>query len=204
MQDCASRTSVKITLSPGSGLPPVVTTLNQRVDQDTSLSVYNGPIVPSAPDFTVRVELALADQPTGTGSGGQYELIADRVQLKLISPLSGGFGGSGGGVTTPGASQTGFGLFVWDLSSSDTVNATGILPNTTITSNGQIAVQLAAAIGTSGGSSIRAVAVHPSGTVFLGGSFVLSTGLQTLSPSRTKLDEAARRWSQWSRQCTRT
>ena len=62
-QDCDSRTSVKVTFFPGGGLDPTVTTVSQRVNDDTSSLIYSGPVTPSSPDFVATVTMQLADNP---------------------------------------------------------------------------------------------------------------------------------------------
>ncbi|KAH7339774.1 cortical protein marker for cell polarity-domain-containing protein [Rhizoctonia solani] len=130
LQDCDARTSVKVTVSPGNGITPAVTTVSERVSDDTQALIYRGPIIPSTPDYSSTVTLQLADSPEGTGQNGQYRLVADRVQFVLTSVGAGG-NGTGNG-TASGAGRNGFGFFEWSLGAS-TTNATGILPNTTIT-----------------------------------------------------------------------
>jgi hypothetical protein len=176
LQDCPARTTVKVTVSPGGGLEPVSTTISQSVTSDTITSIYNGPIVPTSTDFTTSIMLQLADQPTGQGSNGQYDLVVDRIQLQLIS--AGTSGDPSGTVNGNGtvASQSSFGIFDWSLDQSKSDSATGVLPNSTETSTDAIGLQLATAIGTQSGSVVRSVATHSSGAVFVGGSFNLSSG----------------------------
>ncbi|EJD52524.1 hypothetical protein AURDEDRAFT_111189 [Auricularia subglabra TFB-10046 SS5] len=174
MQDCGSRTSVKVTVSPGGGLPDHVETISQQVQKDTRQLVYSGPVVPSEPDFTVAVKMTLADQPAGSGQGGQYHLVADRVQFVLKSDINGGTGANGT-ISVPGKSQQSFGLFEWKTSSSDKPDDKGLLPNNTITDIDSAGFALTAALGTNAGSaSVNSAVIHDSGKVFLGGRFTLA------------------------------
>ncbi|KAJ3498538.1 hypothetical protein NMY22_g19593 [Coprinellus aureogranulatus] len=84
-QDCARRTSVKVVVFPGEGLPPNVMTISQRNTEDATALIYSGPILPSSPDFVTTVTMTLADDPEGSGQGGRYDIVADRVQLVLRS-----------------------------------------------------------------------------------------------------------------------
>jgi hypothetical protein len=180
-QDCPLRTSVKITVFPGGGLSPVVQTVSQQNTADTSVTVYSGPVVPSSGSFSMTVNLALADQPQGGGQDGKFELVADRVQLVLKTADVNGTTTTvptGGNGTTSGG-QTGFGFFEWPLNAAGGVNATGALANSSLTALDNIGFDLFSGFGSnaqSTQSSVRAVAQHPSGTVFLGGQFNLSSG----------------------------
>lgn len=178
-QDCDSRTSVKVTVFPGENIAPSVTTISQQNTDDTSALLYSGPIVPSGPNFVTTITMTLADQPEGSGSGGQYEIVADRIELVLKSAS---FSNSS---STPGALQglqRGFGFFEWPRGAdtiSSTLDASQILPNTSLTTLDGISTQLYTALGSTNvlnNVNITAVAYHPSGTIFLGGNFQLSSG----------------------------
>ncbi|CCM00402.1 uncharacterized protein FIBRA_02432 [Fibroporia radiculosa] len=179
-QDCALRTSVQVTVFPGGGLQPSVSTISQQNSEDESTLVYRGPIVPSSPDFVTTISMTLSAKPNGAGQNGEYELVAGDVQLVLTNAnITGGI--IGGGNATDVNSTNGFGLFEWPLTSKSTVNATSILSNATETSIDGIAFALFMAMGgdvslTSGNSHISAVGQHSSGTVFIGGNFNLSSG----------------------------
>ncbi|KZT42478.1 hypothetical protein SISSUDRAFT_1069414 [Sistotremastrum suecicum HHB10207 ss-3] len=176
-QDCPLRTSVDVTIFPGGGLQPWVSTVSQQVNQDTVQSIYTGPIFPTSPDFSTTITLALSQHPTGTGQGGQYELVADRVQLKLLSVnTTGQASGPGSSVGATSGSQSGFGFFEWQLNSTSSVNATSTLSNTTETLTDAIGFELSSTISSLSTAAIHAVAVHSSGTIYLGGSFNLSSG----------------------------
>ncbi|KAF7793786.1 hypothetical protein EIP86_004907 [Pleurotus ostreatoroseus] len=177
-QDCALRTSVTVTVFPGDDQSPTVTTVSQQNTADETVLVYSGPVVPSSENFTMTVVMALADNPAGTGQNGQYELVADRIQLVLTSAnitnatttASAGTSGSGG---------AGFGFFEWPLSATTSVNATGVLPNGTQTALDGVGVELLNSLGSTSltsGTVVSAVAHHSSGTIFLSGSFQLSAG----------------------------
>ncbi|KAH9949614.1 cortical protein marker for cell polarity-domain-containing protein [Amylocystis lapponica] len=177
-QDCGLRTSVKVTIFPGAGMEPSVTTISQQNTDDASTLIYSGPIVPSSPQFVTTITMTIADSPAGAGQNGNYELVADAVQLVLTSAnVTGGSNGTGGTV----GSQTGFAFFEWPLQSTSTVNATTVLSNSTETSLDNVGVDLLSALGGASGlssstPSISAVVHHPSGTIFLGGRFNLTSG----------------------------
>ncbi|KAI8993776.1 cortical protein marker for cell polarity-domain-containing protein [Trametes punicea] len=182
-QDCALRTTVKVTVFPGGGQQPWVTPVSQQNTQDTSTLIYSGPVVPSSPSFQMTVTLTLADDPAGSGQNGKYELVADRVQLVLTSPnitSSTNFSSSG---NSTAATESGFGFLEWPLSSSSTTSASNVLPTSAITALDSVGFHFLNALGgavsvasTSSAPSISAVAQHPSGNLFLGGQFSLSSG----------------------------
>lgn len=176
-QDCALRTSVQITVFPGDGSQPFVSTVSQQVQDDVTVPVYSGPIVPSSSSFVTTVTMSLADQPTGEGQNGQYELVAGNVELVLTSANVTSASFSGNGSTSLGT-QHGFGFFEWPLNSKTTVDATSILPNTSETAADIIGVDLYNVLGAANVNSahISAAVQHPSGIVFLGGSFTFATG----------------------------
>ncbi|TFY65748.1 hypothetical protein EVG20_g5344 [Dentipellis fragilis] len=179
-QDCALRTSVKVTVFPGGGQPPTVTTVSQQNQNDAAQQIYSGPVIPSSPDFVTTITMTLADSPAGNGQNGNYRLVADRVQLILDSANTTG-STNGGGASGSGAGRNGFGFFEWPLSSSSNVNATGTLANSSETALDAIASNLLSGMGgssaltSSSSSAVAAVAHHPSGAIFLGGTFGLSS-----------------------------
>lgn len=181
-QDCPLRTSVKVTVFPGGGQEPWVTTVSQQNRDDTSVLIYSGPVVPSSPNFVATVSMTLADSPAGTGQGGNYELVADRVQLILKSANVTGTGSASNGTNGTQGALSGFGFLEWPLGSAITADATTILPNNTETALDVIGFDLFNALGgittltSTSTSVITAVAHHPSGAIFLGGNFTLASG----------------------------
>jgi hypothetical protein len=184
-QDCDARTSVKVSVFPGGGLSPRQTTVSQRNQDDVIFLIYSGPLFPSTPDFTVTVTMELADDPEGTGLNGNFELVADRVELQLVSvnfdSNSTDSSNNGGFSANSTNTRQGFGFFEWPLAESGGVNAVSALPNSTETALDAIGFQLFQAIGGQSGiagttAAVTAVAHHPSGAVLLGGNFSISTG----------------------------
>lgn len=180
LQDCAMRTTVTVTVFPGQGLPPTIQEVDQRNTDDALIPLYSGPVVPSSPDFTTTVTMTLSDNPQGTGQNGQYEIVADRIQLVLKSPTtSGNETGSITGNQT--STQSTFGFLEWPLSSTSAANTTGLISNSSVTSLDTAGFDLFNALGGNsngslGSSSISSVVQHPSGEIFVGGSFKLSSG----------------------------
>jgi hypothetical protein len=125
--------------------------------------------------------MTLADQPDGSGSNGQYEIVADRVELVLKSV---NFVTSNSSNTLQGL-QRSFGFFEWPkslTSSNNDLDASQILPNSSLTALDGIGIQMNSAIGNStqlNAANITTVAYHPSGVIFLGGAFHLSSGSAT-------------------------
>lgn len=180
--DCAMRTSVQVTVFPGGGLEPNVQTVLQQNTEDQSITVYSGPVVPTSGSFSMTVNMQLADQPVGSGQNGEYELVADRVQLVLRSA---NVTGTTTAVPSPGngtgeGAATGFGFFEWPLNAGSSVNASSVLPNSSLTALDSVGFDLFDAIGSSNAQSsqmsIQTVAQLPSGTFYLGGQFNLISG----------------------------
>ncbi|KZT63770.1 hypothetical protein DAEQUDRAFT_679788 [Daedalea quercina L-15889] len=182
-EDCDLRTSVSVTVFPGSDLQPWVITVAQTNTDDQSTLIYSGPVVPSSPNFEMTVEMTLADNPTGSGENGQYELVAGTVNLVLTS-ANVTANGTGSGNETSSASANSFGFFEWPLSSSSassTISAQVAVPTSSETSLDRVGVDLLSALGgvtslTSEAPVVSAVVQHSSGTLFIGGSFSLSSG----------------------------
>jgi len=178
-QDCDLRTSVDVTVFPGGDQQPWVTTVSQRNTQDTVTNIYSGVVVPSSPSFVATVTMSLAKNPEGSGSGGRYRIVADRVQLVLRSPDISGTSPNGSGGA---GSKTGFGFLEWPLSANSVPGASaGILPNTTQTPLDIAGFDLFNALGgstnlLSSGAFVNTVVQHPSGTLFLAGRFSLTSG----------------------------
>jgi hypothetical protein len=190
-QDCAQRTSVKVTVFPGQGMEPWVSTVSQQNQEDSAVNIYSGSILPNPPNFVATVMMTLADSPAGNGQNGKYELVADRVQMVLKSSnttLSGSSGGSGnnGGQSM----KSGFGFFEYPLSLSSSVDATQTLPNTTETFLDTIAFTLfqdtvdSSSLTGASGTSVNSVVHHPSGAIFIGGQFSLSSGATNIAVFR--------------------
>ncbi|KAI9067122.1 hypothetical protein FKP32DRAFT_1588934 [Trametes sanguinea] len=183
-QDCPLRTTVKVTVFPGGGQQPWVTTVSQQNTADAAQLIYRGPVVPTSPSFQMTVTLTLADDPAGNGQNGEYELVADRVQLILTSPnvTSSGNSSSAGGNSTA-AAERGFGFLEWPLSGSSTTSASNVIPTSAVTTLDNVGFDLLNALGgastvlsTSSAPSIASAVQHPSGAIFLGGQFSLSSG----------------------------
>ncbi|KAG8906921.1 hypothetical protein FRB99_005695 [Tulasnella sp. 403] len=176
LQDCANRTSVKVTVYPGGNLQPVVTTVSEQVDADTNQLIYSGPIFPATPDYTATVVLALADTPTGTGVNGQFDIVADRVQFSLVDTNVAN--STAAGVNATGTGLPGYGFLEWSLTNTTAFNATGVLPNSTLTTLDGLASVLYTALGTgvaTSTASVRAVVPYATDSVIFAGQFTLST-----------------------------
>ena len=180
-QDCPLRTSVKVTVFPGGNLNPWVTTVSQTNEDDKAVLIYSGPIVPTTPNFVPTVTMMLADDPTGSGEDGKFELVADRVQFILNSANVTSSNSTSGSNSTGTIVDRGFGFLEWPLSSSTTVSANSAIPTSAVTNLDQAGFDLFTALGGTDSvsptsASIAASAQHASGVVFLGGQFTLSNG----------------------------
>lgn len=180
LQDCSARTTAKITISLEEGVPPQVTTVSQQNTEDAAITVYSGTISSSSSNFVPTITMTLADAPVGSGQNGQFNLVADRVQLILKTPNPGESAESPRGRR---GSKMGFGFFEWPSATAGTsINATSIVPISSTTSLDDIGIGFFEGIRKENTSSfasetvITAVAHHPSGLIFLGGNFALSSG----------------------------
>ena len=178
LQDCASRTSVKVTVFPGEGLAPFITTVSQENQNDVTTLLYSGPILPSSPNFVATITMSLADAPTGTGQNGQYEIVADRVQLVLTSAIATS-GSTNGSSSTAGLAR-GFGFLEWPRTSTSSIDGRKFFPNTTLTASDNLAFDILSGLGgvtalTSPSLGLNTAVHHPSG-IFVGGSFSLTSG----------------------------
>ncbi|VDB95910.1 unnamed protein product [Peniophora sp. CBMAI 1063] len=182
-QNCAARTSVSVSVFAIAGSDPTVTTVDETNTDDAVVKIYSGPVVPSSDDFTVTVTLGLASNPTGNGDDGNYQLVADRVQLVLTNANV--TGSSGNGISSASGTRGSFGFFEWPISSSSNVNAEGTLPNNTETAADALGISLFTALGGNSSLSasttdvVSAVAHHSSGAIIVGGAFTLTSPATT-------------------------
>ncbi|THU95495.1 hypothetical protein K435DRAFT_755662 [Dendrothele bispora CBS 962.96] len=183
--NCGARTSVGVEVFPGGSLDPTTSTVDQNRAEDASVVIYSGPILPSSPDFVMivmTVTMTLADNPTGNGENGQYEIVADRIELALLSAnVSSDASGSSGTGTASVSGNAAFGFLEWPLAADGGVDATKGLSNSSQTSLDTAGIDIFAGLGGSSSISssspvIASVAHHSSGAIFLGGNFTLSSG----------------------------
>ncbi|KAI6000478.1 cortical protein marker for cell polarity-domain-containing protein [Pisolithus albus] len=184
-QDCGLRTSVKVTVFPGGGTQPYVSTVSQQNQEDTAVLLYSGPVVPSSSTFELTVTMALADSPVGSGQDGEYELVAGNLELTLTSAnLTSSSGSTSSGTNSSGGTGVlhGFGFFEWPLNSPTTFDATGTVPASSETFLDGVGVKLYNAFGgsVSGSMQVSAVIEHSSGVLFLGGNFDSSAGFSNI------------------------
>lgn len=174
------RTTVKVTVFPGGGQQPSVQIVSQQNAQDETYTIYSGPVVPTSDSFSMTVNMELAEQPVGEGQDGHYELVADRVQLVLKSANVTGMASSSANGPSGAGSSIGFGFFEWPLNAGSSVNASGVLQNTSLTTLDAVAFDLYSAVGSGNiqttQPAIHTVVQHPSGALFLGGQFNLASG----------------------------
>jgi hypothetical protein len=179
-QDCASRTSVKVTVFPGANLPPYVTEVSQQNQDDAIVLLYSGPILPSSPDYVTTISMALSDSPAGSGQGGKYELVADRVQLMLKSANVNATTTQSGSGGSSGSSTKSFGFLEWPIGQTTTSSFDGrtTFPNSSLTSIDAIGINVFNGMGGASAlissSAINVVTQH-SGDYYIGGSFTLSS-----------------------------
>ena len=181
LSDCDARTTVKVTVFPGNDLPPFISTVSQRHQLNTPVTVYSGPILPSSPEFVTTITMELADSPEGTGANGRYQLVADGVQLVLKSAnVSDSDLTSSNGL--PGTARA-FGFLEWPrraTSATSAFDGRRAFPNSTLTPLDSVGIDILSGAGgvssvASGSLSLNAVALHSTGIV-VGGSFSLTSG----------------------------
>ena len=183
-QDCPLRTSVQVTVFPGGGQNPWVTNITQQNTQDSTTLIYRGAIVPTTPDFHATITMVLANNPEGSGQNGKYEIVADRVQLVLTNANVTSFNStSSSSNSSASISEQSFGFLEWPLSGTSTSSATPLaaIPTTAVTGMDSVGFGLLSALGGVGSvastsDAIASVAQHPSGALFLGGKFSLTSG----------------------------
>jgi len=162
MEDCGSRTSVRVTASPSSASSNS-TTVDQTNTADQTTLIYNGTL--SSGTDTFKVEMTLADG-AASNSGTNYQIIADYVNL-IASSTNG----------TSSQLNRGYGLFEYAVEGSqgtfgDSVieseerNATSIMTNSTGFD--------ALAFDLNQGANVNSIVTVGSGSetqVFIGGDF---------------------------------
>lgn len=205
MGDCDSRTTVDMEVFPFYQSLGWTSTISQAVNQDTTQRIYSGFIQASTPgSFQPTVDLALAAEPTESGNGKNWQVVAGSIQLVLTSPGNTTTNSTGSSTTGSSSNSTSttsstnsttssrisFGVFEWPLSNLTAVNASSALNNysqTTVDRLG-IALNQDSTSGSSGRTVLTAAAVG--GYSFIGGSFsqsgnytnVLSTQNGTIAP----------------------
>ncbi|WVR06384.1 hypothetical protein IAU60_003415 [Kwoniella sp. DSM 27419] len=197
--DCAGRTSVDIEVFPLQGGLGWTSTISEQVNYDTNTLVYSGPVDASTSAFTPTISLALAVNPASVASGGDYIVVADRVQLTLTgvsgsgssTPQTGsngtivnGVNGSNGSVITNStlldnsSYSVSYGVYEYVRSSTSSINAaTSFLNNATETPLTRLGFSLDAALNASGSDAASWVVntvVAVDHTIFVGGDFSAS------------------------------
>lgn len=178
LQDCASRTSVQLTVFPGVGSQPFVTVVSQQNQDDVAILLYRGPVVPTSSNFVMTVTMTLANNPVGTGQGEQYELVAGNIELVLTSAnMTDSFGPSGTNSGNSTGVLHGFGFFKWPLDSSITFDATGVIPASQVSLDSVgLSLYNALSAASFGSTAVSAIVSDASSTIFLAGSFNLTAG----------------------------
>lgn len=181
-EDCPARTTVSVTVFPGPNLNPFITTVSQQNEEDATILLYSGPILPSSPNFVATVTMVLADSPAGFGEDGKYELVADRVQLVLKSANVTSSGNTTSTSNNAAGLARGFGFLEWPRTSTSvdsSIDGSKVFPNSTLTALDDLGFSILSGIGgtssLASNAGLNAVAHHPSG-IFVGGTFSLTSG----------------------------
>lgn len=118
--DCATRTSVDVSVFPAQDSGAYLSNVQERVEDYTRVKIYSGWVEASTDAFSPTVNLKLAENPSGV-DGDNYVLVASGVELVLTGVESNGqmpFPGTtttrgqvttanGQGISTPAAQYTG-------------------------------------------------------------------------------------------------
>lgn len=185
--DCDGRTDVDIEVNPVTGGLGFTSTISERVQDDTRTLVYSGPVDASSGNFTPTVVLSLSKNAGAPASGNTYTVVADSV-IMYLTEISGGStntsrssGSSVNGTSTSnmtlGDASVAFGLFEYDRTSNNSINAaTSTLSNTSETAFSALGMALDAAYNSSNQPArwtVNAVAAA-NNTVYLAGDFAVS------------------------------
>ncbi|KAL8292370.1 hypothetical protein RQP46_001836 [Phenoliferia psychrophenolica] len=175
--DCSQRTSVSVVVTPTGG-QPTTTTVDQTGKQDSSVSIYTGPLVASDQSGGgVIVELGLASGAAST-VGTTYHMVAEMITLFAASTNGGATNTTIGSV---GTITAGHGLFEFALAGTgsfgDAVPAASTLDATSTLTNATGFDQLGFALSSNAVvNSIVSVGSDAStARVFVGGSFTYTS-----------------------------
>lgn len=181
--DCGTRTSVDIEVFPKQDGLGWTSTISERVQDDTRILVYSGPIDMSSGSFSPTVILALAEKPD-TISGNSFTVVASAVELVLTGLVDANGSivnsTSSGNTTVSDTTQTSsaslamsYGVFEYVRSSSVVNATTARLSNSSETSLTHLGFALNSALNSSSSRSSFAVhAIASTGTtIYVGGNF---------------------------------
>lgn len=118
--DCATRTSVDVSVFPAQDTGAYLSNVQERVEDYTRVKIYSGWVEASTDAFSPTINVKLAQNPTGV-DGDNYVLVASGVELVLTGVEANGqmpFPGStttrgqvtvanGQGISTPAVQFTG-------------------------------------------------------------------------------------------------
>lgn len=149
----------------------VTTTVSERNQQDARVLIYSGLLIPAPDSFTVPITLTISRVADGTGVGGRYIMVADRVIMELKSTADGNTNGGNGNGQLGGAKR-GFGVFEYPLNGPKDINAANILPNTTINAFSPASFGLFSELGGSTANAVvKNIVSYSSDKTFIGGDF---------------------------------
>lgn len=168
MGNCDARTSVQVSADSGTGNSDS-TTVSQTNQEQQSVLVYSGELTAGA-TFTLR----LASDPEGSGSDGEYTLVAGYIQLVAQDTSA-----------TRISDQDGRGLFEYVLSGSDGVFGDGAAAASSdvnvaedSVTNATAFTQLALSFNSSSDASVRSVVYHNQ-VAYFGGTFEAGENVST-------------------------
>ncbi|PWN21592.1 hypothetical protein BCV69DRAFT_287235 [Microstroma glucosiphilum] len=165
---CNDRTDVLVTVINNSTNSGTSITVSQNVEADTDIAIWDGEVDPTSENFMPSVVLSIptdASEP----SSGNFTVVADRVRFVLRNSTE---------IFQSNATavKKGFGVFSYDIIDPEVqaltnVNATGVIPNASLTSLDAFGVTLLGA-GVTRATDEHVYALTTIGDVtFVGGAF---------------------------------
>ncbi|SJX62255.1 uncharacterized protein SRS1_13101 [Sporisorium reilianum f. sp. reilianum] len=124
---CGERTDVQANVFAVQGSQGNLTRVSQTNQQDRTVQIYSGEVNKAAEGFQPTVVLSIPSDAPAPSGGGDFTVIADKVSFLLLNSNE----------TLQMSRSTGFGLLEYNLFdpaiTALSSNATGILPNTSMT-----------------------------------------------------------------------
>lgn len=165
---CNDRTDVLVTVINNSTNPGTSTTISQNVEDDSDIVIWEGEVDSTSEDFMPSVVLSIPTDAAEPASGS-FTVVADRVRFVLRNSTE-------TFQSNATAVQRGFGVFSYNIIDPEvqaltTVNATGVLPNASLTALDAFGVTLLGA-GVTRGTDEHVYALATLGDwTFVGGAF---------------------------------
>ena len=166
---CGQRTDVQANVFAVQGSQGNLTRVSQTNQEDRTVQIYSGEVNKAAGGFQPTVVLSIPSDAPAPSGGGDFTVIADKVSFLLLNSNE----------TLQMSRSSGFGLLEYNLFDSAMTalqsNATGTLPNTTMTDIDTFSATLYSSGVRSNASDNAVSAIASAGSrTFVGGSFTSS------------------------------